>query len=171
MASFARIYQRSFDSHPAATLALAGGSLSAFGDMVAQATQLVFAKRNHDPPVRYDPRRTLRFFVFGFGMSMFYFIFLRMYAASSSINIGLARRQVLLLGAGISCSREDSHCVNPEVLQEHQFNSLHLQNAWLQTSSSCECHCSLLLYRVSLMGMCFQGPYRSKNYFNVLSIS
>jgi len=64
-----RAYQQSFDSRPYTTLAITNGTLTALGDVVAQATQIFMAKPgHHDTRPKYDPLRTLQFFTFGFGM-------------------------------------------------------------------------------------------------------
>ncbi|KAL6304215.1 hypothetical protein BKA93DRAFT_733528 [Sparassis latifolia] len=64
--ALARVYQRSFASHPYGTLAFTNGVFNALGDAVAQVTEIV----NHQGggQQQYDPLRTLRFFAFGFGM-------------------------------------------------------------------------------------------------------
>ncbi|KAI0067865.1 hypothetical protein BV25DRAFT_1953169 [Artomyces pyxidatus] len=69
--ALARVYQRSFETHPNGTLAFAGGALTALGDVVAQMTQHLTAPQDqHEKTrLRYDFPRTLRFFCFGAGMS------------------------------------------------------------------------------------------------------
>ncbi|EIM83393.1 uncharacterized protein STEHIDRAFT_101589 [Stereum hirsutum FP-91666 SS1] len=68
----ARAYQHSFDTRPNATLAVAGGALTALGDVVAQVTQNIRARRElHHTRPQYDAKRTLRFFIFGAAMSPF----------------------------------------------------------------------------------------------------
>jgi len=86
--ALARAYQQLFDSHPNVTLAIAGGSLTALGDVVAQISQRIvrtspmFSEYSTRPPGQqyatrkdrqgcpsYDIARTLRFFCFGAGMS------------------------------------------------------------------------------------------------------
>lgn len=39
--ALARVYQRSFESHPHYTLAVTNGTLNALGDVVAQSVQLL----------------------------------------------------------------------------------------------------------------------------------
>ncbi|KAI0307575.1 hypothetical protein B0F90DRAFT_1621545 [Multifurca ochricompacta] len=65
-----RVYQRSFNAYPYSTLAVAGGSLTALGDVVAQLSQQIITSGNdHSRGYCYDVARTLRFFCFGAGMS------------------------------------------------------------------------------------------------------
>ena len=45
--ALARVYRRSFESYPHVTLAVAGGALTALGDVVAQLSQQI---------VRFSPR-------------------------------------------------------------------------------------------------------------------
>jgi len=67
--TIARVYRRSFDAYPHSTLAIAGGALTALGDVVAQVSQqIVTPEDNCGQEYRYDVARTLRFFLFGAGM-------------------------------------------------------------------------------------------------------
>jgi len=66
--TIARAYLHFFDTHPHRTLALTGGVLNAFGDIVAQVSQNALSEDNQDRP-GWDAVRTLRFFCFGFGIS------------------------------------------------------------------------------------------------------
>ncbi|KAH7883890.1 hypothetical protein F5I97DRAFT_1609935 [Phlebopus sp. FC_14] len=66
--TIARAYQHFFDTHPNCTLALTGGTLNAFGDIVAQFSQNALAD-DHRIRSAWDAARTLRFFCFGFGLS------------------------------------------------------------------------------------------------------
>jgi len=67
--ALARIYQRSFESHPHYTLAVTNGTLNALGDVVAQSVQLLTSPRGNEyHQSTYDPARTVRFFIFGVGM-------------------------------------------------------------------------------------------------------
>lgn len=50
--ALARIYQRSFESHPHYTLAVTGGTLNALGDAVAQSVQLLVCSSPPAPPPR-----------------------------------------------------------------------------------------------------------------------
>ncbi|KAF9243812.1 hypothetical protein BU15DRAFT_71931 [Melanogaster broomeanus] len=63
-----RAYQRYFDTHPNGTLAVTGGILNAFGDIIAQFSQNALTEEHERRP-GWDPARTLRFFCFGFGIS------------------------------------------------------------------------------------------------------
>jgi len=68
--TLARVYQRSFEAYPHVTLAVAGGTLTALGDVVAQLSQqIVKPEDEHKEGFRYDVPRTLRFFCFGAGIS------------------------------------------------------------------------------------------------------
>jgi protein Mpv17 len=68
--SIARVYQRSFETHPHTTLAITGGLFNALGDFVAQISQSLYLR--HDNQHRdYDLIRTLRFFCFGFTFTPF----------------------------------------------------------------------------------------------------
>ncbi|KZV77614.1 hypothetical protein PENSPDRAFT_679158 [Peniophora sp. CONT] len=64
-----RAYQRSFETHPHFTLAIAGGTLTALGDVVAQTSQRLLADEKDRHPHEYDVLRTTRFFLFGAGVS------------------------------------------------------------------------------------------------------
>ncbi|KAI9572672.1 hypothetical protein HD554DRAFT_2014714 [Boletus coccyginus] len=66
--TLARTYQHFFHTHPNRTLALTGGTLNAFGDIVAQFTQNACAQDHQHRP-GWDSARTLRFFCFGVGIS------------------------------------------------------------------------------------------------------
>jgi len=66
--TIARAYQHSFESHPNTTLAIIGGCLNAFGDVVAQVSQNTWRKE-HEEYRRYDFARSLRFFCYGFTIS------------------------------------------------------------------------------------------------------
>jgi len=67
--ALARIYQRSFESHPHYTLAITNGTLNALGDVVAQSVQLLTNPQGNEyHQSTYDPTRTMRFFIFGVGM-------------------------------------------------------------------------------------------------------
>jgi protein Mpv17 len=85
--SMARVYQRSFESHPHTTLAITGGLFNALGDFVAQLSQNLVREdpsscpedqltlttqylRHDNQPRDYDLVRTLRFFCFGFTFSL-----------------------------------------------------------------------------------------------------
>ncbi|KAF8845397.1 hypothetical protein BDN67DRAFT_919911 [Paxillus ammoniavirescens] len=65
--TIARAYQYFFDTHPNRTLAVTGGTLNAFGDIVAQLSQNALAG-DHERRPGWDASRTLRFFCFGCGM-------------------------------------------------------------------------------------------------------
>ena len=84
--TIARVYRRSFEAYPHCTLAIAGGALTALGDVVAQVSQQIVRftpyisdsvttfvqvtpEDNCRQEYRYDAARTLRFFLFGAGMS------------------------------------------------------------------------------------------------------
>jgi protein Mpv17 len=85
--TIARVYRRSFEAHPHCTLAIAGGALTALGDVVAQWSQQIVRFTPRTYPIafkrfvqitpedkyrqeyRYDVARTLRFFLFGAGIS------------------------------------------------------------------------------------------------------
>ncbi|KAI0271536.1 hypothetical protein BC834DRAFT_448140 [Gloeopeniophorella convolvens] len=69
--ALARAYQQSFEAHPHGTLAIAGGALTALGDVVAQMSQQIIVSGDSDRRERpaYDLTRTIRFFLFGAGMS------------------------------------------------------------------------------------------------------
>ncbi|KAI9512661.1 hypothetical protein F5148DRAFT_1161858 [Russula earlei] len=68
--TLARAYKRSFEAYPHVTLAVAGGALTALGDVVAQLSQHIVAPEdNRKPGLHYDVPRTLRYFCFGAGMS------------------------------------------------------------------------------------------------------
>jgi len=67
--TLSRVYQYSFHAHPNITLALTGGCLNSLGDMVAQITEKMAAKKDEYRP--YDLVRTLRFFTFGLIISPF----------------------------------------------------------------------------------------------------
>jgi len=67
--AFARIYQRSFESHPHYTLAITSGTLNALGDVVAHSVQLLTNPQETEyNQFTYDSARTIRFFIFGVGM-------------------------------------------------------------------------------------------------------
>jgi len=66
--TLARTYQYFFHTHPNPTLALTGGTLNAFGDIVAQCTQNARVQDHQHRP-GWDSARTLRFFCFGVGIS------------------------------------------------------------------------------------------------------
>ncbi|KAJ7431801.1 hypothetical protein B0H11DRAFT_2128493 [Mycena galericulata] len=68
--TLARAYQTSFDTRPHTTLAVTGGCLNAFGDVVAQCSHNILRKP-HEDRSSFDPIRTLRFFVFGATISPF----------------------------------------------------------------------------------------------------
>ncbi|KAK0198606.1 hypothetical protein F5146DRAFT_99239 [Armillaria mellea] len=70
MSSFAvaRAYQHSFRTYPSITLACIGGTMNGLGDVVAQASQIIFTKGHEQRPA-YDFHRTFRFFCFGFAIS------------------------------------------------------------------------------------------------------
>lgn len=53
--AFARIYQRSFESHPHYTLALTNGTLNALGDVVAQSVQLLVRSSHLFPLNQLSP--------------------------------------------------------------------------------------------------------------------
>jgi len=63
--ALARVYQRSFESHPHYTLAVTNGTLNALGDVVAQSVQLLvrpspvcsLPARPHHPIVSDKPTR------------------------------------------------------------------------------------------------------------------
>jgi len=84
--TIARVYRRSFEAYPHCTLAIAGGALTALGDVVAQVSQQIVRftpyisdsfqtfvqvtpEDNGRREYHYDVPRTLRFFLFGAGMS------------------------------------------------------------------------------------------------------
>ncbi|KAF8480945.1 hypothetical protein DFH94DRAFT_436166 [Russula ochroleuca] len=68
--ALARVYRRSFESYPHVTLAVAGGALTALGDVVAQLSQqIITPEDDRRQGFDYDFLRTLRFFCFGAGMS------------------------------------------------------------------------------------------------------
>ncbi|KAI0286782.1 hypothetical protein BGY98DRAFT_941867 [Russula aff. rugulosa BPL654] len=74
--ALARVYRRFFESYPHVTLAVAGGALTALGDVVAQLSEQIvgFHSVTSEEDVRsrefrYDIPRTLRFFCFGAGIS------------------------------------------------------------------------------------------------------
>jgi protein Mpv17 len=84
--TLARVYQRSFEAYPDCTLAIAGGALTALGDVVAQFSQQIVRlapyisdvvttfvqispEDNYTQGSHYDLARTLRFFLFGAGIS------------------------------------------------------------------------------------------------------
>ena len=89
--ALARVYQRSFESHPHYTLAVTNGTLNALGDVVAQSVQLSVRSSptcslpasltsqslqtnpqgNEYHQSTYDLARTVRFFIFGVGMGAF----------------------------------------------------------------------------------------------------
>jgi protein Mpv17 len=90
--TLARAYLHSFDTHPNTTLAITGGCLSAFGDVVAQVAQnvasvfflsklplnhlsslnLLQIERNDREERRpFDANRTTRFFCYGLAMSVY----------------------------------------------------------------------------------------------------
>ena len=87
--TLARTYQYFFHTHPNRTLALTGGTLNAFGDIVAQFTQNAVRPnpcpwlflsliplcpqraQDHQHRPGWDSARTLRFFCFGVGISMY----------------------------------------------------------------------------------------------------
>lgn len=71
--ALARVYRRFFESYPHVTLAVAGGVLTGFGDVVAQLSQQILTSEEdgRTGEFHYDIPRTLRFFCFGAGISPF----------------------------------------------------------------------------------------------------
>ncbi|KAF8499167.1 hypothetical protein F5888DRAFT_1611732 [Russula emetica] len=69
--ALARVYRRFFESYPHVTLAVAGGALTALGDVVAQLSQQIVTSEEdgRSRESHYDIPRTLRFFTFGAGVS------------------------------------------------------------------------------------------------------
>jgi len=67
--ALAQVYRRSFESYPHVTLAVAGGALTALGDVVAQFSQIITSEDDHRRGFQYDVPRTVRFFCFGAGIS------------------------------------------------------------------------------------------------------
>lgn len=70
--TLARAYQHSFEARPNITLAIAGGSLTALGDCVAQLSERTLGKQRETGDVQpYDFIRTGRFFFYGLAISPF----------------------------------------------------------------------------------------------------